>query len=379
MKALQKQMQKKAAYEKTQTETENSRLELEESEREYKELLDNPPDDAASEEEKAIWNRAVNDAKLLVEKLKELNDQLSKTLDAKLAVWKEAQDSAAKAEQIFNEAEAAADLSQAAADRKMEYAKQLQSQAEQMKSYLQDASIQTGGNLLLNAGGEEIQNLSLDVGKNVTVQAPDARKLILRSLGQNLNLKKIEIAEDAKVEILADGNVINAQNQTDSDANLSLLISADSITINSLNGNIGTNKSPITLKVKKIDSAMGKDIYITNEGDLLIGNIHANPETGSVHLRIIGNLSGEEAEHLLTGGSIELNVTGNVGGTKTPIRTNTDRLIIKARKINIDNTALRVDISDTSGNDVSIKTDGHLFGERVVAEILSFGQLEISC
>ncbi len=289
--------------------------------------------------------KAAKESKAREKALEDAKNALAEAIAKNEAAQAAANEANAKAEQKRIEAEA----KQAEADAAIDAARK------------EDPTINVGGDLNLNAGGNigtKDDSLSMAVGGNITVDAGadlDGDG-IADGDGENINisgkgdLNFNDVSVDGHVDIATvDGNI-----------NGNGTIASGSLDVSALDGDVGAEDDPLHVSTDHLD-ALGDNVYIYNDKDTQIGQIGADDK---VKLDSDGNVTGDpETKPNIIAGDTTINANGDIGSKDQPLDTSTGGFHGSGDDIYLDNHGKDLEISDVDSNKLHVTTDGNVTGD----------------
>lgn len=277
----------------------------------------------------------------------QLNDALDKANAENDAAQAEADKANANAEKLRNEAEA----KQAEADR-------IKAEAENADATVNaenDVTISAGGNI-----GEDGHGVSISAGGTINVSAgadvdgdgtPDGNGKDIFIAGKG-DIDISDITTDGHVGIATVGGSISGNGK----------ITADSLDISSVGGDVGSEDAPIHTSVDHLD-AMGENVYIHNDKDTEIGQISAKD---NIKLDSDGDVTADStAKPNIIAADTTINASGDIGTADTPLDTSTGAFHGTADDIYINNHTKDLDLSDIEADKLDVDTDGNVTGKDI--------------
>ncbi len=294
------------------------------------------------------------------ERIAELEDALAKETETR----EEREEELAEAETALTEAETAHQAAEQAATEAEQRAEQLRQEAEEKQAaadkakeeaLAEDATVTTGGDLELNAGGDigaEGEGLSVDVEGSVDANAGqnggDDTSVNLSGRG-DLDLEEITVPGHIDISTI-DGDITGDT------------LSGDSLDVSALDGDVGEESKPLEVDVNTLD-ALGDEVYIHNSGDTEIGQVTGD----TVVIDADGDISGrDDGKTDIIGGDVTLNADGDIGTEDDPLDTSMDSFHGSGDNIYIDNHSGDLDLSDIESDNLDVSTDGNVTGRDIV-------------
>ena len=165
------------------------------------------------------------------------------------------------------------------------------------------------------------------------------------------------------MELAANGNI------TDENTAGGVMISAESLLLFAIGGDIGTPDDPAKLAVLNF-GAHADEIYVINAGDLVLGVVAAQ---GGVGIRTDGSIT-QAPGGFVQGGNVTLLAGGNIGSTFAPLLVNANNLTVRGNDLTIMSIGNLGWVTIT-GNTVVLRVNGALTGGTIAARNLAITSL----
>ncbi len=319
--------------------------------------------------------------KKLEKKMAELQkqaDALTRKLNTALAKQGAVQDAYDDADADATDAEYTADLLFSVAKTSAAETKQLIADA------LGHNTIDVDGNLSIVAGGsvgETGHAVSMLVDGVVTIDQGDnpSDELAIAS-GGDITLSGIDASGNVTIIALGNirmqpGKILKAQVATlvalGNPPTMPGVVTLGSAAPTPLAGDVGAKKNPITVMVDELTAA-GNNVYIRSLKPLTIDAIIAANLASIVadgNVRGVERADGDDNAHI-TAGTVVLDADGGIGTKSNPLIINVDALKLTGSNVTLSSISDMLEVSELSGNRVTIYALGNLLGGILYADRL---------
>ncbi len=226
------------------------------------------------------------------------------------------------------------------------------------KAEEETATVITGGNLDIRSNGEvgkEDHGLSVKVGGTVEIKAEGDVSLTSPS---DLTVDNINSSNGTgDVMIRVDGNLKDVPGKAPA-------VKAKRADLSAADGDIGTTDNPFSVSVSEV-KASADNVYLENDRDLIVDEIHGKKEDGTVQIRVDGDLTGKTADSIISGGHLEAEINGSLGTPENRMNTDVDSIKAKADDIYLNNISDKMEIRGMTAENIDIIARGDIFGKDV--------------
>ena len=226
------------------------------------------------------------------------------------------------------------------------------------KAEEETATVIAGGNLDIRSNGEvgkEDHGLSVKVDGTVEIKAEGDVSLTSPS---DLTVDNINSSNGTgDVTIRVDGNLKDVPGKAPA-------VKAKRADLSAANGDIGTTDNPFSVSVSEV-KASADNVYLENDRDLLVDEIHGKKEDGTVQIRVDGDLTGKTADSMISGGHLEAEINGSLGTPENRMNTDVDSIKAKADDIYLNNISDKMEIRGMTAENIDIIARGDIFGKDV--------------
>ena len=129
-------------------------------------------------------------------------------------------------------------------------------------------------------------------------------------------------------------------------------------------GDIGTTDNPFSVSVSEV-KASADNVYLENDRDLIVDEIHGKREDGTVQIRVDGDLTGKTADSMISGGHLDAEINGSLGTPENRMNTDVDSIKAKADDIYLNNISDKMEIRGMTAEDIDIIARGDVSGKDV--------------
>lgn len=129
-------------------------------------------------------------------------------------------------------------------------------------------------------------------------------------------------------------------------------------------GDIGTTDNPFSVSVSEV-KASADNVYLENDRDLIVDEIHGKKEDGTVQIRVDGDLTGKTADSMISGGHLDAEINGSLGTPENRMNTDVDSIKAKADDIYLNNISDKMEIRGMTAEDIDIIARGDVSGKDV--------------
>ena len=134
--------------------------------------------------------------------------------------------------------------------------------------------------------------------------------------------------------------------------------------LSAADGDIGTTDNPFSVSVSEV-KASADNVYLENDRDLIVDEIHGKKEDGTVQIRVDGDLTGKTADSIISGGHLEAEINGSLGTPENRMNTDVDSIKAKADDIYLNNISDKMEIRGMTAENIDIIARGDIFGKDV--------------
>ena len=226
------------------------------------------------------------------------------------------------------------------------------------KAEEETATVITGGNLDIRSNGEvgkEDHGLSVKVGGTVEIKAEGDVSLTSPS---DLTVDNINSSNGTgDVTIRVDGNLKDVPGKAPA-------VKAKRADLSAADGDIGTTDNPFSVSVSEV-KASADNVYLENDRDLIVDEIHGKKEGGTVQIRVDGDLTGKTTDSMISGGHLDAEINGSLGTPENRMNTDVDSIKAKADDIYLNNISDKMEIRGMTAENIDIIARGDIFGKDV--------------
>ena len=226
------------------------------------------------------------------------------------------------------------------------------------KAEEETATVIAGGNLDIRSNGEvgkEDHGLSVKVDGTVEIKAEGDVSLTSPS---DLTVDNINSSNGTgDVTIRVDGNLKDVPGKSPA-------VKAKRADLSAADGDIGTTDNPFSVSVSEV-KASADNVYLENDRDLLVDEIHGKKEDGTVQIRVDGDRTGKTADSMISGGHLEAEINGSLGTPENRMNTDVDSIKAKADDIYLNNISDKMEIRGMTAENIDIIARGDIFGKDV--------------
>ena len=203
--------------------------------------------------------------------------------------------------------------------------------------------------------GEEDHGLSVKVDGTVKIKAEGDVSLTSPS---DLTVDNINSNDgNGDVTIRVNGNLKDVPGKAPA-------VKAKRADLSAADGDIGTPDNPFSVSVSEV-KASADDIYLENDRDLTVDEIHGKRDDGTVAIKVDGNVTGKTPDSVISGSHLEAEINGNFGTPDDRMTTDVDNIKIKADNIYLGNISDKLEIGGMTAEDIDIISRGDIFGKDV--------------
>uniref|UniRef100_A0A1B0FD87 Uncharacterized protein n=1 Tax=Glossina morsitans morsitans TaxID=37546 RepID=A0A1B0FD87_GLOMM len=176
-----------------------------------------------------------------------------------------------------------------------------------------------------------------------------------------INLDRIDNINSSNgtgdVTIRVDGNLKDVPGKAPA-------VKAKRADLSAADGDIGTTDNPFSVSVSEV-KASADNVYLENDRDLIVDEIHGKKEDGTVQIRVDGDLTGKTADSIISGGHLEAEINGSLGTPENRMNTDVDSIKAKADDIYLNNISDKMEIRGMTAENIDIIARGDIFGKAV--------------